>query len=442
MFTRAAAIFLIASALAPGAPAQNVERLYPRAKLESDVKLFGEQITAEYRTTILPNLTAGEKAALAAVKIQFPIAGPKGDPFEFYTDGSTVYMPALSLRFFSDLCVANAWLATHGFDGTTVRDYVGLLFREAAFSPTAPLPPVFKTLGIPDNARDENAVSARASRNFGNTVVFLLAHELGHVLAKHRADPADPAQSRAQEIAADRFAIELMRRLPQVPLGLEQWFDYERIRHAAPREIPREAEWQKYLGTLRHPVTTERLNALAHEIENAAEAFARLQDNRPLWVSRTKMFAQFFQLAAPLAGNPVARVVEYARVRDLRLVSLKPRKAVFAVPVPGAVAREEDFQGFFTAHRTTGDGGKAEDFDLLVLRSGDEVTGSYAAGKVQGFVEGRIRDGVLHFTWREGGTTGRGRIESLENGATLRGTWGPGADEQGAGTWSATRRVR
>src|ERR1700751_3810561 len=79
--------------------AQNVSRLYPREKLEADAARSGEQIRAEYRETILPQLTDAERSALNAIKIDIPISGPSGDPFEFYTDGSTIYLPALSLRF-------------------------------------------------------------------------------------------------------------------------------------------------------------------------------------------------------------------------------------------------------------------------------------------------------------------------------------------------------
>src|SRR5262245_52442191 len=182
---------------------QNVSRLYSQEKLQTDAARWSEQIQAEYRDTILPQLTDEERSALGAVKVEVPPTGPNGDPFSFYTDNKgTIYLPALSLRFFSDLCVANAWLNAHGYDGTTVRDYVGVLLREAALSPGAPLPPVFRTLGVPDNAREESAVSNRADRNFGNTIVFLLAHELGHALKKHDTHLRDPAQKRKQEIEA------------------------------------------------------------------------------------------------------------------------------------------------------------------------------------------------------------------------------------------------
>ncbi|HMJ06715.1 MAG TPA: hypothetical protein VK474_10710 [Chthoniobacterales bacterium] len=417
------------------ANAQNVSRLYPRAKLEADAARFGGQIQAEYNETILPQLTEAERGALDAIKIEVPAAGRKGDPFEFYTDGRTVYLPAFSLRFFADLCLAHAWLNAHGNDGTTVRDYVGLLFREATLSPTAPLHPIFATLGVPENAREETAVSNRADRNFGNTVVFLLAHELGHVLRKHRPDVNEPALQRKQEIEADQFAIEVMRRIGQVPLGLEFWFDLERIRHQAPKNIPAEADWQKYLSGLDHPVTTERLEALATAIEQAPDSFARNQSNQVLWAARAKTFAQYFRLAAPLAGNAGARVAEYSRVRDLRIATLKPRKAAFAAPLGDGT--DQDFQGLFRIRRTFTGGKPGDEFDLLLLRHGDDVLGHYSGAQVEGSVEGKISEGVLRCAWKEGTSEGHVTVESV--GDTLSATWGSGAQDKGTGTWKGAR---
>ncbi len=254
---------------------QNVSRLYSQEKLQTDAARWSEQIQAEYRDTILPQLSDEERSTLGEVKIEVPPTGHRGDPFEFYYENGKVNLPALSLRFFSDVCVANAWLNAHGYDGTTVRDYVGYLFREAVASPRAPLPAVFRTLGVPENAREESAVSNRADRNFGNTVDFLLAHELGHALKKHRTDLRDPIEKRKQEIEADAFAIEMMRRVGQVPVGFEFWFDVEHSGHVAPVKFNTQAEWQKYLAGLDHPVTTERLEALAIAIEKAPDSFAR-----------------------------------------------------------------------------------------------------------------------------------------------------------------------
>jgi hypothetical protein len=422
---------------------QDVSRLYPREKLETDAKRWGEQIRAEYHDTILPQLNDQERSALRAIKIEVPLSGPSGDPFEFYTDGTTIYLPALSLRFFSDLCVANAWLNAHGFDGTTVRDYVGWLFRQAAASSRAPLPPVFRTLGVPDNAREEPAVSNRADRNFGNTIVFLLAHELGHVLKKHRTDLTDPIEKRNQEIEADQFGIEVMRRIGQVPLGVELWFDFERIRHfegvrhVAVGKFPTDAEWQKYLAKFDHPVTTERLDAIATTIEKSADAFARNQTNPALWAQRYRAWGEYFRLGAvQWTATAIASTAEYSHVRDLSLADLKPRKAAFTIP---GGEHEPEFNGLFEVRRTAADGGK-DRVDLLLLRTGDEVTGGYSNGKVDGFVQGKIVDGVLHFTWREGKANGHGTAQS--QGDTLRGTWGTGDSEQGGGEWTGVRQKK
>lgn len=401
--------------------------IYPRAQLEADAQRYGEQIRAEYAETILPVLTPAERSALATTKFEFPIAGPKGDPFEFYTDGNTVYLPAFSLRFFADLCLASAWLNQHGFDGTTVRNYVGLLFWRVNHTNTPP-PPVFKSLGVPADAREEPAVAQRADRNFGNVVVFLLAHELGHILKKHRASAP------AQEIAADAFAIEVMRRIGQLPLGLEFWFDVERYRHD-PTKYSTEAAWQAYLAGSTHPVTDERLNALAAAIEKAPDDFARPQTNQVLWTARARMFAQMFRLAAPFAGNRIARQAEYENIRDLRLVSLKPRKAAFAAPRGDGT--DEDFQGLFRVRRTFADGGPGDEVDLLLLRNGDEVAGHYTNAKVDGSFEGKIAEGVLRGTWQEEAREGKATVESV--GDKLRATWGTGAQDKGAGSWEGAR---
>jgi hypothetical protein len=420
---------------------QNVWRLYPEKKLQADAARWSEQIQAEYRDTILPQLTDEERSVLGAVKIEVPTSGPNGDPFSFYTDDKgTIYLPALSLRFFSDLCVANAWLNAHGYDGTTVRDYVGLLLREATLSPGAPLPAVFRTLGVPDNAREESAVANRVDRNFGNTIVFLLAHELGHALKRHDTHSRDPVQKRRQEIEADAFAIEVMRRIGQVPLGVEFWFDVERIGHVqgirrvTSARFPTEAEWQKYLAGLDHPVTSERLDALANAVEKAPDSFARNQADQARWTRNAKIFAQYVRLGAPSAAIGTARVAEYERVRDLHLEDLKPRKAAFTIP--GTTEQEPNFNGLFAVRRTAADGGQ-DRVDLLLLRTGDEVMGGYSSGKTDGFIEGKIVDGVLHFTWREGALNGRGVAQA--EGETLRGTWGTGGSEEGGGEWNGVR---
>ena len=90
--------------------------------------------------------------------------------------------------------------------------------------------------------------------------------------------------------------------------------------------------------------------------------------------------------------------------------------------------------------RRTAADGRQDRVDLLLLRMGDEVTGGYSNGKVDGFIEGNIKDGVLNFTWREGGLKGDGVAES--EGDTLRATWGTGGAKQGAGEFIGVRQKK
>jgi hypothetical protein len=134
--------------------------------------------------------------------------------------------------------------------------------------------------------------------------------------------------------------------------------------------------------------------------------------------------------------NPVARMAEYSQVQKLHAEDLKPRKSAFTIP---GTEQEPGFNGLFAVRRTAADGGQ-DRVDLLLLRMGDEVTGGYSNGKVNGFIEGEIKDGVLQFTWREGDLNGHGVAES--QGETLRGTWGIGEAKKGAGEFGGARQKR
>jgi hypothetical protein len=93
------------------------------------------------------------------------------------------------------------------------------------------------------------------------------------------------------------------------------------------------------------------------------------------------------------------------------------------------------------AVRRTAANGEQDTMDLLLLRSSDDqVIGGYSNGKVDGFIQGEIKDGLLQFTWREGALNGHGVAES--DGAALRGTWGTGEAKKGAGEFSGLRQKR
>src|SRR5688572_21276513 len=82
--------------------------LYDDATLKKWQPSFEEDILWNFKNAILPKLTPEEKAVLRNVKIEVPLRGKERGVFEFYASGTTVTMPALSLRFFGDLSIAYA----------------------------------------------------------------------------------------------------------------------------------------------------------------------------------------------------------------------------------------------------------------------------------------------------------------------------------------------
>ena len=166
---------------------QNVLRLYPEKKLQADAARWSEQIQAEYRETILPQLTDEERSALGAIKIEVPLQ----DPMAIRSHSTPTTRARFTCRRFR---YGSFRISARRTPGSMLTDTTALpcaimsvcSCARQTLSPGAPLPPVFRTLGVPDNAREESAVANRVDRNFGNTIVFFLAHELGHASEKTR----------------------------------------------------------------------------------------------------------------------------------------------------------------------------------------------------------------------------------------------------------------
>jgi hypothetical protein len=120
----------------------------------------------------------------------------------------------------------------------------------------------------------------------------------------------------------------------------------------------------------------------------------------------------------------------------LHLEDLKPHKTLLAML---GSDQEPDYNGLFAVRRVAAGGGE-DRVDLLLLRFGNDVNGGYSNGKLDGFIEGEIRDCTLHFTWREGTASGHGVAQA--QGETLRGTWGTGEAEEGVGEFSGRRQKK
>jgi hypothetical protein len=242
--------------------------LYDPATLVHWQAEFRPGLETNLRELILARLDAVERLPLVGLRLDLPLQQP-GHPMNFFAlrevGGPVLVMPVASLRFLGDLCLAWAWLNARGYSLDTVTDYLAILAQRGpeAFAGGSVRP--LAALGIPAVPRADPRVQRDLQRLFGSAVVFLMAHELGHLQLRHAA-PANAAQSRLQECEADRFALEVMRRAGEPPLGLAIFFTA--VSHLEGISPPGDS-------VRSHPTSPERMRAAAAQLQAAAGDYAR-----------------------------------------------------------------------------------------------------------------------------------------------------------------------
>jgi type II secretory pathway component PulM len=240
------AFFLIERAL-PGRVRMydQVSLLTKRLKAGGDVKYIAG--------TYLPaNVASAQKATLGPVNVELPLRGQS--LFDFHAKGQTITVPMESLQFIDDLSWVQAW-SNEQPCGYPLPSYLHTLSRQRGHV----VDPI-QAFGLDRATLSAAPKLDRESLNiYTSAVQFILAHELGHVALKHRGD-ADDATTLAQERAADSFAMDVLGRAHQNPIGIflvfvtENFFD--------PAEGPR-----------RHPVSADRILAVAAEIKRNPAAY-------------------------------------------------------------------------------------------------------------------------------------------------------------------------
>ncbi|MGI9415742.1 MAG: hypothetical protein ACR2PM_18845, partial [Hyphomicrobiales bacterium] len=223
-----------------------------------------------------------EKAAFAGIRFLFPRPKPKDYVLNFYAfakDGrAVVVMPLLSLKMLEDLTTAYAWLHRNGYSLGTIDLYFAMLHHRARKDfPGGRYPPPLEALGVPETALKDPKVDENSLAFRNEAFAFILLHELGHVLYKHKGyDEITKAQARADETRSDRFALDVLGRTGTPPLGAVMFFQaqFYSLPH---RGLFASAEaWQNYMHkAATHPLTGDRIEALARYVSGD------LADSRP-----------------------------------------------------------------------------------------------------------------------------------------------------------------
>jgi hypothetical protein len=326
---------LLVAMVSTSVAAQDVAKMYDRAAVAREQARLQSRIREIYVKAFEPSLTPEERRALSGVTFEAPIDGDPHygdhDPvIGYYSHSGTrvVTMPAISLLFFEELCVAIAWLQVHGYRLETVEEYAAMLkYRDArAFGGRYATP--LEALGIPAGAVRDPKVNDLSLRFRNSGYAFILAHELGHIRYRHPGNRGVPvAVSQANEKQADQFGLDLMRRTSTIPMGALLYFQAGLYYFDNRADYPSDAEWQAHLSrTATHPLTVDRLEGLSRSVSALAEDFARGQPTRAGAIDTTRWIGdRFAEFAAFLKDPDLQRAIR-AKAERSSVISLKPRR--------------------------------------------------------------------------------------------------------------------
>lgn len=270
-FIQLIAVALLA-VLSFGASARDYSGMYSSYDLQRASNSYSNNIRAVLMEDIAGYLTTSESATLNKVQLAQPW-NRLVDPFEFSANPSTgmILVPTFSVKFFDDLAIATAWFERFNCNKEAVFDYVAALdFNDRALQ--APLP----ELGVPNEAyKLDNYVDDVSQKTLKSALAFLLLHELGHVHHQHKPyDVITTAKAQAQEAEADQFAMNVLRRMRLPPMGMTVWFMAISMRDPLVEGSPRQT----------HPMTSDRLQAIASELRRNPEDFIE-PANQDTWTT-------------------------------------------------------------------------------------------------------------------------------------------------------------
>ena len=440
--------------------------LIPLAASSKDLSSMYDQATLSYWHTrypgntewnfenlILGKLTPEERATVGDVKLRFPLKAEgeiAGEPLAFYATAPprAITIPILSIKFFDDLSVAFAWLEENRYSTETVIDYLSMLkYQQATNFPNGHYPAPLAALNIHDNALKNPLVDDLSQKILKSAIVWIMAHELAHIYYRHPGYQGDVSVSQENEKQADRFANEIMRRIGVPPIGMSYFFLFSVHLTLHRGDFDTDKAWNDYVKkTSTHPLSADRLQTLASDLQRRAEDFTKTETDRQAALRRVQYAASQIAGIAKLIGDPDMQKSMRAKGLATNLDYLAPRKKG-ELPKPVSRKRksgkeETVFDGGYTATygHVLKDGRKEElSAQVTLTRTENMVYGRYYFGIGEGTMEGAVQNEKLYFDWQWGDARGKGILEMRENGAAFVGTWGYGNSRTGGGTWSGRR---
>jgi hypothetical protein len=416
------AVALVVGLLPFAAAAGSASPAFDEAQLMRVQQRYTPGILENFREVILPRLEPDDATALRDVTIEFPLRVEGAEPFAFFTSGGKITMSAASILFLDELATAAGWLNAHGYAQNSVTDYASMLkYGKLGDHPPSPL----KALCIPENAMEDAKTKSTADEGFNVAAIFVLLHELGHVLHRHPGyENIAPEAARANEAEADRFALDGLRRLNATPLAMIQYFTV--MAHMAQNrgDFASQEAFNAYLGARTHPLDSGRIAQLAESLKQ-----------EPGMAALAGQILE--QITGTLEREGVQSIMSVIGDTGLE-ANLAPRRANEKLGTPcGWVDDGQDFSGPYDG--TMMINGVEFDVSLILSRSGSSVRGASSFGVATYSVDGEIDGGTMFYRWFAGDVSGNA-VLNLAPDRTLSGMWASKDSPEDGGAVALRRR--
>lgn len=266
--------------------AQDVGRLYSQSELASAGSRYAPNLRGLWDEDFLTRLAPGERQRAGKVTLLLPLMGARRSPLDFYSSPPErqVFLPIASVKFLDDMSIAIAYHESRGCGMGAVSDYVGLLRTQSSTMKGSPR----DALGVPANALGDKVVDDVSQKLLKSMVYFIVAHEFAHVMYQHKSYKTIGAQeAQRQETEADGFALEVMRRIAVPPLSMVHFFTLVSRLETSPADFETLDQYEAFLRQgATHPVSAQRIFAVADALQVNVKAFAVLQSNPAQWEVR------------------------------------------------------------------------------------------------------------------------------------------------------------